>query len=186
MVNPALLWLDIETTGLKDSDQILAIGVVLTGPALEQIWFKEWYVYHNNSIIAAMPLRVADMHTRSGLFGRIFDASRSVDMETIFDELMNMLAEHTKRKHVYLAGSSIHFDRRFIRRDCPPLDDWLHYRMLDVSTLRVIIDLFNPQPKDIFEAAHTPLADIRRTLELFQRNIELIQGTKFQWPTFIW
>lgn len=186
MVDPALLWFDIETTGLKDTDQILAVGAVITNPLLEQIWFKEWYIRSSQTLIPMMPERVYQMHTKSGLIAKCFNQGQgAMDAEDVYNELMDMLAAHTKRKKVYLAGSSIHFDRRFIRRDCPPLDDWLHHRMLDVSALRVIVDILNPQPKDTSEVAHTPLADIHKSQMLLEQYIEIIQNTKFNWPTFI-
>lgn len=184
MIDPALLWFDIETTGLKDTDHILAVGAILTTAALEQTWSKEWYIYTPQAVLTAMPNRVYKMHTKSGLLARctnIYADVPAVDADTVFDEIMDVLATNTKRRCVYLAGNGIHFDRRFIRRDCPPLNDWLHYRMLDVSVLKIILDLYHPRPKEPYETAHMPLADLSRSMSLLKDNLLVLKNVEFSW-----
>lgn len=168
------LWLDLETTGLDDDCSVLEVAAILTDSDLNQISEPISMVVHTDGYrLAAMPEPVWTMHQSSGLVNESLESQLTVlDAEDALLRLIDTfyVADHQPS----LAGSSIHFDRRFIRRLMPRLDARLHYRMVDVSTVRdlfkrwmpdwAFIETFGPK----VEPAHRALADVRASIELLR------------------
>ena len=160
-----LVWLDLEMTGLDpERDAILEIGMVLTGPDLVPRAEYEAVVWQPESVLDRMEPVVREMHTKNGLLPRI-RASR-VSLRTAELEAVRLLAAHVPPGVGVLAGSSIHTDRRFLERHMPMLDRFLHYRMVDVSSIKVLVRAWYPQaperPRTPRE--HTAMADVRASL----------------------
>jgi oligoribonuclease len=168
------VWLDIETTGLNPlDDRILSLGVIVTAGLFNELARGEWVVgvgvqsYLKN----AAPF-VQAMHAASGLDQRVAESKLSL-REVI--ELANRtingawlgLEAHAFDQRPILAGSSIHFDRGFLAAHAPEFLDTMHYRMLDVSSFKVLGESRGiTAPKH--DKAHTPLAD----LEASQRELK--------------
>ena len=82
--------------------------------------------------------------------------------------LMAFLAEHTTKKMAPLAGNSIHQDRRFVARYLPEVEDWLHYRNVDVSTIKELAKRWYPKPyagRPTKKGSHRAMDDLLESIE---------------------
>ncbi|MCC6465540.1 MAG: oligoribonuclease [Planctomycetes bacterium] len=162
-------WMDLEMTGLEpDCDVILEVACLVTGPDLAPRDSVEHVIWQPPTVLDRMSDFVRDMHTRNGLLERVKASTTS--LREAEDSVLALLARHCGPREAVLAGNSIHQDRRFIARYMPRLDAFLHYRQVDVSTLKVLARAWYPQvPK--FEKPgkdHTALADLRDSLAELQ------------------
>ncbi|MGH8802533.1 MAG: oligoribonuclease [Casimicrobiaceae bacterium] len=161
-----LIWIDLEMTGLRpDSDRILEIAIIVTDHALETVAQSPVYVVHQaDDVLAAMDAWNQSTHARSGLIARV--RSATVTEADIEAEALAFLSEHVPPGVSPMCGNSICQDRRFLARYMPALEDWFHYRNLDVSTLKELARRWKPEivkgiPK---EGRHEALADIRESI----------------------
>lgn len=160
-----LVWLDLEMTGLDpERCVILEVGVVVTKGDLEPLEELERVVWQPEEALLRMEPVVRKMHTENGLLDRVRASTASLrDVER---DVHQLVSRHCKPQAGVLAGNSIHADRAFLARHMPLVERSLHYRQVDVSTLKVLTQAWYPEsPK--FEkpgANHTSLADIRESL----------------------
>ncbi|MBK8206819.1 MAG: oligoribonuclease [Planctomycetes bacterium] len=160
-----LIWIDLEMTGLNpDSDVILEIACIITGADLKPVAEYHAVIFQPEDALERMSPFVRDMHTGNGLINRV-RASRT-ELKEAEAATLALVAKHCKPGEGVLAGNSIHQDRRFMVRYMPALEGYLHYRQVDVSTLKVLTRAWYPDtPK--FEKPgkdHTALADIRDSI----------------------
>ncbi|HEX8739644.1 MAG TPA: oligoribonuclease [Casimicrobiaceae bacterium] len=161
-----LIWIDLEMTGLKpDVDRILEMAIVVTDHALETVAQSPVYVVHQtDAVLDAMDAWNQGTHGRSGLIARVrATAAAEADVES---EALAFLREHVPAKASPMCGNSICQDRRFLARYMPALEDWFHYRNLDVSTLKELARRWKPEvvkgiPK---EGRHEALADVHESI----------------------
>ena len=131
-----LIWIDLEMTGLDPSgDVILQAALVVTDAALEPLDQVSVVVRQPEEALARMSPFVRDMHTRTGLIERV--RASSVDLVQAEARLLEC-ARTWCPAPATLCGNSIWNDRRFIARYMPTLDGHLHYRVVDVSSLKVL------------------------------------------------
>jgi oligoribonuclease len=177
-VTDRLVWIDCEMTGLDlRRDALVEIAVLVTDGELNVLGEGIDVVIHaDDQALAGMPEIVREMHARSGLT----DAVRA---STVTVAEAERLALDYVREHVPdpgtapLAGNSIATDRGFLARDMPALDGHLHYRMVDVSSVKELCRRWYPR---VFYAkpekglAHRALADIMesiRELDYYRRTL---------------
>ncbi len=164
-----LVWLDMEMTGLDpEKERIIEIATILTDGNLVEIGIGPDLVIHqDDAVLAAMDEWNRTHHKASGLTDRVKTSTiTDGDAEA---QTLAFIAQHVGPKdRPVLAGNSIHQDRRFIRRYMPKLDARLHYRMVDVSTIKELarrwfpaICAKQPAKKD----THRALDDIRESIE---------------------
>ena len=158
-----LIWLDLEMTGLDpDRDTILEIATLVTD--------KELNVLAEGPVHAIrQPLRRLEsmddwnrnQHQKSGLWQRVLESDS--DLVTAERSTLAFLAQWSCPGRSPLCGNTIGHDRRFLARYMPRLERWLHYRNLDVSTLKELARRWAPNVADAGkkESAHTALSDIR-------------------------
>jgi oligoribonuclease len=162
---PTLVWVDLEMTGLDvDSCGIIEMAVVVTGKDLEPRAELERVVWQPDEVLDRMSPFVRDMHTKNGLLEKVRSSKTSVaDVE---NEALALLATHCKFREGILAGNSIHTDRRFLARYMPAFERFLHYRQVDVSTLKVLMRAWYPGGAAFEKEGkeHTALADIRESI----------------------
>lgn len=177
-----MVWMDCEMTGLRlDSDKLIEVAALVTDSDLNILGEGVDIVIHaDDDALAAMPAVVAEMHARSGLTD---EARRStVTLEEAEQRVLDYIREYIPTpRTVPLAGNSIATDRGFIARDMPLLDAHLHYRMVDVSSIKELCRRWYPriyfgQPEK--GLSHRALADIQESI----RELEYYRRTAFVAP----
>lgn len=161
-----LVWIDLEMTGLKpESDRIIEVAIVVTGADLETVAEAPvWAVHQDDTALDGMDSWNKNTHGRSGLIDRV-KASVFSEAEVEASALA-FLREHVPSKASPMCGNSICQDRRFLARWMPGLEDYFHYRNLDVSTLKELARRWKPElmkgiPK---EGKHEALADVYESI----------------------
>lgn len=162
----ALVWIDLEMTGLNtNTDYILEIATIITDADLNVIAQGPVLAVHQpDSVLAAMDDWNRRTHGGSGLVERVKASTlTSADAEA---QTLQFIQRHVGRHRSPLCGNSICQDRRFLARLMPQLEDWLHYRNLDVSTLKEIARRWKPSVCDSFEKknTHKALDDILESI----------------------
>jgi oligoribonuclease len=177
-VNDRLVWIDCEMTGLDlRNDALIEIAVLVTDGELAVLGEGVDIVIHaDDAALDAMPDVVRDMHARSGLTEEVRRSTVSVPeaQERVLEYIRKYVPEP---RTAPLAGNSIATDRGFLARDMPELDAHLHYRMVDVSSVKELCRRWFPR---VFYAkpekgmAHRALADIYesiRELDYYRRTL---------------
>ena len=161
-----LVWVDMEMTGLiPEEDRVIEIATIVTDVDLQ--------VLAEGPVIAvsqpATALQAMDnwntrTHTKSGLVDRVLDSGISEDAAA--DMTLAFLAQWVPAGQSPMCGNSICQDRRFMARHMPLLERFFHYRNLDVSTLKILMQRWRPDlPEPPKQGAHLALADIRESIE---------------------
>ncbi|GLY01279.1 oligoribonuclease [Actinoplanes sp. NBRC 101535] len=173
-----LVWIDCEMTGLDlGKDKLIEVAALVTDPELNVLGEGVDLVIHaDDEALDAMPPVVRDMHAKSGLTEEV---RRSVVTMTEAEEaVLAYIKEYVPNPRTApLCGNSIATDRGFLARDMPALDAHLHYRMIDVSSIKELTRRWYPrvyfgQPAK--GLSHRALADIResiRELEYYRRTV---------------
>ncbi|MEU7906962.1 oligoribonuclease [Actinoplanes sp. NPDC049118] len=173
-----LVWMDCEMTGLDlGKDALIEVAALVTGPDLEILGEGVDLVIHaDDAALDAMPEVVREMHAKSGLTDEV--RRSTVTMAEAEDAVLTYIRQFVPNPRTApLCGNSIATDRGFLARDMPALDDFLHYRMIDVSSIKELARRWYPrvyfgQPQK--GLAHRALADIResiRELEYYRRTV---------------
>jgi len=178
-----LVWMDLEMTGLDaERERIIELAVLITDAELNVIAEGPDLVIHQpDTILAAMDDWNTKHHGGSGLTERVRAAT--IDEAAAELAVLAFIDLHVPPKErPPLAGNSIHQDRRFIRRYMPKLDARLHYRMVDVSTIKELGRRWYPEIHDrrpIKNETHRALDDIRESiaeLRFYRDHIFLPRG----------
>ena len=162
----SLVWMDLEMTGLDpERDRIIEIAAIVTddqlsilaeGPVLALAQpedrlnaMDEWNLSH---------------HQASGLLDRV--RASQVTEAAAEQEILAFVASHVQRDAAPLCGNSIWQDRRFLARYMPALEGYLHYRSIDVSSIKELAQRWRPDLADGFvkRNAHRALSDIRESI----------------------
>lgn len=163
----ALVWLDMEMTGLNpDSDRVIELAMVVTDSRLEIVAEAPvWVVHQPVEIMNGMDEWNRTTHGRSGLTQKVLASPLSeCDVELA---ALEFLKEHVPARATPMCGNSICQDRRFMARHMPKLEDWFHYRNLDVSTLKELCRRWRPTlAKQLKKhGRHEALADIYESID---------------------
>jgi oligoribonuclease len=162
-----LIWIDMEMTGLApDTDRILELALVVTDHELNAVAVAPvWVVHQDDATLGAMDAWNQSTHGKSGLIDKVRASTFSeAEVETA---ALTFLREHAPAKVSPMCGNSICQDRRFLARTMPTLENYFHYRNLDVSTLKELARRWKPDvlkgiPK---EGKHEALADVYESIE---------------------
>jgi oligoribonuclease len=181
-VRDELVWIDCEMTGLDlRSDRLIEIAALVTDADLNVLGEGIDVVIHaDDEALDNMVEVVARMHKSSGLTEEV--RVSTVDVAAAEQLVMDYIRTHVKAaKTAPLAGNSIATDRGFIARDMPTLDNYLHYRMIDVSSIKELCRRWYPriyygQPDK--GLAHRALADIEESI----RELRYYRRTAFVAP----
>ena len=163
-----IVWADCEMTGLDiEKDEICEIAVIVTDDQLKPVDEGiQVVIKPSAAAMANMGDFVRQMHTDSGLLSEL---ESGVSIESAQEQVLAYLGKFiTEPKTAPLAGNSIGTDRMFIIRQMPQLDAFLHYRNIDVSSLKELVRRWYPRvyfqlPKKI--GSHRALADIRESIQ---------------------
>jgi oligoribonuclease len=177
-VSDLLVWIDCEMTGLDlRRDALIEVAAVVTGADLVPVDSGvDVLIKVDDEVLAGMVPVVRDMHDRSGLTTAVREATTTLTQAE--DQILEYVQKHVPEPRTApLCGNSIATDRGFIARDMPRLDAHLHYRMIDVSSIKELCRRWYPrvyfgQPAK--GLAHRALVDILesvRELEYYRRAI---------------
>lgn len=171
MTDTYYLWLDLETTGLEDGDNVLEIGAAITGPSMQPLTWFHTYVEEPDNFMY-MSDRVAQMHAESGLLDDR-EAGDRLNEWRAWARLLDLIeATVPPDADLVLAGSGVcHFDRRVIARSCPDLDERLTYYTLDVGVLRRALRLVGVDLPH--EPTHRALGDVEDALRQWAAFVSL-------------
>ncbi len=162
-----LIWVDMEMTGLvPETDHIIEVAMVITDNDLNTVAEGPVLVVHQpDSILDGMDNWNKSTHAKSGLIDRV-RASVLNDAQ-VEEQVLEFLKEYVPTRTSPMCGNSICQDRRFMARWMPKLEDYFHYRNLDVSTLKELAKRWKPEmAKGVKKhGKHEALADIYESIE---------------------
>ena len=162
-----LIWIDLEMTGLSPfNDRIIEIAVVVTDPHLTvRIEGPVFAIHQSDAVLDGMDNWNKGTHGKSGLIDRV----RASTLDEVAAEglLIDWLKQYVPKGKSPMCGNSICQDRRFMAKDMVKLEDFFHYRNLDVSTLKELARRWKPAVLNSFKKAqaHTALADIHESID---------------------
>ena len=162
-----LIWIDLEMTGLDPmSDRIIEVATIVTNKHLEEIAVGPVIAVHQEaSMMSDMDEWNTNQHSKSGLMERV-RKSKFTEAQAEKDTL-EFLQKHVPANTSPMCGNSICQDRRFLARLMPELEEFFHYRNLDVSSLKEIANRWYPKIARGYnkESKHLALDDIRDSID---------------------
>ena len=165
-----LVWVDLEMTGLLPSEHVIVeIACVVTDAQLNPLdGGISRVIFADDSQLALMDSIVVKMHTESGLITEIPNGVPLQDAEAdVLDYIKSHIAEPKKSP---LAGSSVYVDRMFLQAHMPALESYLHYRIVDVSSVKELTRRWYPR---MYFAAPTKNGNHRALADIFDSIREL-------------
>jgi oligoribonuclease len=159
------VWVDLEMTGLDDEHcHIIEMAMIITDGSMNELAMLEQCIWQPESALETMSPFVRQMHTDNGLLARV-RSSRTALAEAE-QRAMEVLSAHVPYKKGVLAGNSIWQDRRFLLRHMPVFESYLHYRQVDVSTIKVLARQWYGSKGECPDkpSSHTALEDIRASI----------------------
>ena len=162
-----LVWIDCEMTGLDpEKERLLEIAVIVTGPHLTpRIEGPVCVIHQSDDLLDKMDAWNKGTHGRSGLIDKVkASATSEQDAE---EAILTFIKKYVSKNASPLCGNTISQDRRFLVKFMPKLEAYLHYRNLDVSTLKELSKRWKPEVFNSFkkQQKHTALADVHESIE---------------------
>lgn len=169
-----LLWVDLEMTGL-DPDQhvIIEVAVEVTDFNFKTLAQYEAVIHHSDEVLARSNEWAAEQHQKSGLTERARIEGR--DERDVIHELVGFIQAQFGDEPAVMAGNSIHNDRNFVKKWWPEVDELLHYRMLDVSAWKILMQAkygVKFEKKEVhraFDDIQASIAELQNYLEFFNK-----------------
>lgn len=170
-----LLWIDLEMTGLDaQNDVIIEVAAEITDFDFKTLAQYEAVIHHSDEVLDRANPWAKEQHAKSGLTKRVRTEGR--DEQEVMHELIGFIQAQFGGEHAILAGNSIHNDRLFIKRWWPEVDALLHYRMLDVSAWKVLMQAkydVQFEKKEVhraFDDIQASIAELQHYLGWFNNN----------------
>lgn len=162
-----LIWIDLEMTGLNpEVDRILEIASVVTDTELNILAEGPVYAIHQaQTLLDQMDKWCTEQHEKSGLTKRVQQSTISEAKAEA--ETLSFLKQFVPEKSSPICGNTIYQDRRFLTKFMPKLENYFHYRQLDVSTMKILAQKWAPDVAKGFSKSSTHLAlqDIYDSIE---------------------
>jgi len=162
-----LVWIDMEMSGLDpDREVVLEIATLITNDELELVDEGPALVIHQpRAILDAMDEWNTKHHNASGLVERVL--ASQVSVAEAERKTLSFVRKYCVERKAPLCGNSVYQDRRFLARYMPKLEAFLHYRNIDVSTVKELAKRWYPKgpPPPEKKHAHLALDDIRESIE---------------------
>jgi oligoribonuclease len=172
-----IVWLDLEMTGLnintteagKRDDEIVEIGVIVTdGNLVAQDKGLQLVIKPTDAAMANMGSFVRNMHEKSGLLPLLKDGVSVAEAEK---QVLAYIQKHVPvRQTAQMGGNTIHMDRRFLAKYMPAVEDWVHYRNVDTSTVKEVLYRWFPY---VVEAAPEKIGNHRALADAIESIREL-------------
>ncbi len=174
--SPTLVWLDMEMTGLDPTiNTVIEAAVLITDGSLQTIAEgPDLIIQHDPRIFTSMDQWNQNQHTKSGLWHQAINST--LDLKSAEDQLLKFVMEHVKPREGILAGNSIWQDRRFIINYFPRLHAYLHYRMLDVTSYKIMFSQWFKPSYTKAKEAHRARSDIEESIAELKFYRDLVVG----------
>ncbi len=160
------VWIDLEMTGLDpDKEVIIEIATIVTDSQLNILAEGPDLVLHQPEIyLTRMDDWNRNQHSKSGL---IDDVRKSmISLEAAEAQTLDFIRQFCETKQNPLCGNAVHHDRRFLIKYMPKIHEFLHYRHIDVSTVKTLVQKWYPKQKEVKKStSHRALSDIRESIE---------------------
>lgn len=172
-----LTWIDVETTGLG----LLEVGCIITDFSLNEIARQAWVIQPSlpvDTLIETANEWARKTHTDNGLW----DALRvsTTPLAVVEEKLCAFIDDHHADKSL-LAGNSVHFDRKWLQLCMPSAERKLHYRNLDISTLKETFRIFSPFDETLLDppkkGQHRSLGDLDASIAELKHYLDLLNWT---------
>lgn len=164
--NENLVWIDLEMTGLfPETDVVLEIATIVTDKNLNILAEGPVIAIHQpDSTLDNMDQWCVDVHGKSGLTARC--KASTIDEQGAVKQTIEFLEKYVPKGVSPLCGNTIGQDRRFMVKYMPELNDYFHYRSIDVSTVKELIKRWKPEVLEGFDkkGSHQALDDIRESI----------------------
>lgn len=162
-----LVWIDLEMTGLNpDIDVIVEIASIVTDGNLNVIEEGPAFVIHQpEEKLVQMDSFVQELHTKTGLVDEI--RTSTVSIKEAEEKTMLFLREHCQPRRSFLCGNSVWNDRMFMSKQMPEITNFLHYRLVDVTSIKIVVQCWYPNDPHIEflkKDTHRALSDIRESI----------------------
>ncbi len=162
-----LVWLDCEMTGLDpEKERLIEIAIIVTGPRLiPRIEGPVLVIHQPDEVLGQMDKWNKGTHGKSGLIDKVKVSTISeADAEA---QILTFIGQYVPKGVSPLCGNTISQDRRFLVRYMPKLEAYLHYRNIDVSTLKELAKRWRPEVYNAFkkQQKHTALADVHESID---------------------
>jgi oligoribonuclease len=172
-----LVWMDLEMTGLDpDRDVIIEMATLVTDRDLNIIAEgPEIVIQRSNDLFKGMDQWNREHHTKSGLWSKVISSEITEDVAE--NLTLDFLKQHVKVGESPLCGNSIWQDKRFLCKYMKKLDAHLHYRLIDVSTIKILGKMwYSDQVKSVVEkkSNHRAMDDIRESIEELKNYRKLV------------
>ena len=168
-----LLWVDLEMTGLEPTkDRILEVAALITDWDFKELGSFEAVIKQSPEDLEQSNEWARAQHKASGLLDKVESGLPEHEAE---GEVCKLVDKHFGSDPALLAGNSIHQDRQFIRAWWPDLEKRLHYRMLDVSSWKVVMQGKYNVPY-VKKDAHRALDDIRESIAELEFYLQKLKG----------
>ena len=165
-----LVWIDCEMTGLDpEVERLIEIAVVVTGPQLyPRVEGPVLVLHQSEALLDSMDAWNKGTHGRSGLIEKV--RASVLNEAQAQEQLVAFLSKYVPKGASPMCGNTIGQDRRFLVKYMPKLESWLHYRNLDVSTLKELAKRWRPDVYGAFkkQQKHTALADVHESIDELQ------------------
>jgi oligoribonuclease len=162
-----LVWLDCEMSGLDpEVERLLEIAVIVTSPDLQtRIEGPVLVIHQSAAVLDNMDAWNKGTHGKSGLIDKV-RASTLTEAQAE-QQLIDFMSQYVSKRASPMCGNTISQDRRFLVKYMPKLEDWFHYRNLDVSTLKELAKRWRPDLHAAFkkQQQHTALADVHESID---------------------
>lgn len=164
----SLVWIDLEMTGLSlEKDVILEIATVITDNNLNIIACGPSIVINQSNILLdSMDQWNLEQHTKSGLFTEV--QASSISVNDAQQMTLDFLKQYCEKNTAPLCGNTVWQDRLFLHKYMPLIDNYLHYRIIDVSSIKELIRRWygkNPENMFIKPENHRACEDIKYSIE---------------------
>ncbi|MBC7582105.1 oligoribonuclease [Aeromicrobium sp.] len=174
IVPTKLLWVDLEMTGLDaDSNVIIEIAAEVTDANFKTLASYEALIRQPEAKLTSMNPWAQNQHDSSGLTDRIRQEGKPE--QDVIQEFVGFIHSQFGSEPAILAGNSIHNDRIFIKKWWPEVDDLLHYRMLDVTSFKIVMQMRNGLDFEKKET-HRAFDDIQASIAELQYYLQWLQA----------
>ena len=159
-----LIWIDLEMTGLENDHVIIEIATIVTASDLTELAVGPVIAIKRSEVeLENINEWSLEQHTNSGLLKRVNESE--IDVHQAESMTLDFLTDWVNPGMSPICGNSIGTDRRFIREEMPKLDSFMHYRMIDVSTVKELVGRWYPEvqiPEK--NSSHLALRDIQDSI----------------------